>query len=176
METTDDNVKRITVRGKEITIGRLTVTRQINIFFDDLSPKLLPIAGEVADRVGPLFGYGRLPQGTMGLNLADLLTRAVRELPAAKFMELANKVLEKTTYGGQPLMGQVDLVFKYSSDLMQVVLQAVLWMYSDFSEGLASHPFVVLARAAYEREASKAASTSSTPPSSESSSKATPPT
>lgn len=167
MADTDDSVKRITIRGKDIVIGRLTVTRQTAIFLDELAPKLLPLMGEVGDKVGPFFGYGRLPPGG-GLGLANLMERVVRELPAARFNALANALLEKTTYNGEKLMPQVDLVFRYSSDLMKVVLEAVLWMYSDFYEGLASHPFLVRVREAFEREASKPESTSSTPASSES--------
>ena len=138
----------ITIRDRQITLGRLTSSREAKIFFEYIAPAVGPIVGDLLDRLAPFVEMGvtgkPLPAGMLDkpLGLAVSVEKLVTALPWEKVEALAQQVLACTLYKGKPIWPQLDAVCETALDWIKLVVQALQFLYSDFFEALGSLPFL----------------------------------
>lgn len=141
MDTTILDHKNVTIRGKPVRIGRLTSSKEAEIFFTHLAPAVAPLTGDVLDKLAPLFGVGTFAPGKQ-LGLSVSMEKLVRELSWDKVKSLAQQVLECTTYNGKAIWPQIDAVCVTALDWIKLVVEALTFLYADFYEALGSLPFL----------------------------------
>lgn len=141
MDTTITSNKTVTIRGKQIVLGRLTSSREAEIFFTHLAPAIAPLTGDVLDKLAPLFGVGTFAPGKQ-LGLAVSIERLVQALTWDKVQSLAKQVLDCSTYQGKSVWPQIDAVCVTALDWIKLVVEALTFLYADFYEALGSLPFL----------------------------------
>lgn len=150
----------ITIRGKQVRLGRLTSSVEAEVFFTYLAPAIAPLTGDVLDKLAPLFGVGTFAPGKQ-LGLAVSMEKLVQAMEWGKVKALAQRVLECTTYNGKSIWPQMDAVCVTALDWITLVVAAIRFLYADFFEALGSLPF--LARAKEAASASGGSTASSGP-------------
>lgn len=141
MDTAITDHKNVTIRGKPIRIGRLTSSKEAEIFFTHLAPAIAPLTGDVLDKLAPLFGVGTFAPGKQ-LGLAVSIEKLVHALTWDKVQSLAKQVLECTTHNGKSIWPQIDAVCVTALDWIKLVVEALTFLYADFYEALGSLPFL----------------------------------
>lgn len=141
METDVKQNETITIRGKQVVLGRLTSSREAQIFFEHIAPAVGPLAGDVLDKLAPFFGVGGFATDKP-LGLAVSMEKLVKALPWDTVQTLAKKVLDCSTYQGKSIWPQIDAVCVTALDWIKLLVAALQFLYSDFSEALGSLPFL----------------------------------
>lgn len=147
MESTVKSHELITIRGKEVRIGRLGSSTEAEIFFAHIAPAVGPLAGDVLEKLAPFIEAGfngkPMPKDAWekSLGISAAIDKLVKALPWSTVQMLAQKVLACTTYQGKLLWPQIDAVCVTALDWIKLVVTALQFLYSDFSEVLGSLRF-----------------------------------
>lgn len=160
MDTAITSNKTVTIRGKQVLLGRLTSSREAEIFFTHLAPAIGPLAGDVLEKLAPLFGVGTFVPGKQ-LGLSVSIEKLVHALTWDKVQSLAKQVLDCSTYQGKSVWPQIDAVCVTALDWIKLVVEALTFLYADFYEALGSLPF--LARTKETASASEGSTASAGP-------------
>ena len=147
MEISVAQNQTITIRGKQVVLGRLTSSVETEVFFTFLAPALAPLTGDVLDKMAPLFGVGTFAPGKP-LGLAVSMEKLVHAMEWGKVKALAQRVLDCSTYNGKSVWPQMDAVCVTALDWITLVVAAIRFLYADFYEALGSLPFLKRAKEA----------------------------
>lgn len=142
MDTTIKSHELVTIRGKEVRIGRLGSSAEAEVFFQHIAPAVGPLLGDVLEKLSPFIEAGvngkSLPSDAWDkpLGLSASIEKLVKALKWDEVKLLAEKVLACTTYQGKLIWPQVDVVCVTALDWIKLVVEAITFLYADFSEVL----------------------------------------
>lgn len=142
MDTAIKSHELLTIRGKEVRIGRLGSSAETAVFFEHLAPAVGPLLGEVLEKLSPFIEAGingkQVPEQAWekSMGISASIEKLVATLNWKEVRTIAEKVLSCTTYQGRLIWEQIDAVCVTALDWIKLVVAALQFLYSDFSEVL----------------------------------------